>query len=343
MTVSDRRGTSRSSESRAPLSVLPENEQLRLVTRVAWLYHVRSFKQSEVAEELGLSQSRVSRLLDLAVDLGIVKTTVRIPPGLHLELEQNLRDAYGLVDVQVFDAPPGTDENLLLRDLGQVLAGYLFDNPLTGDIIGFTSWSRTLRETVRVLEVANPTGAKYVVELFGDVGPPDAQHEAAELTRLLAGMTGGQPRFLRVPGVVSDPKARAAILNHDSHARETLGLLDHVDEALVAIGTLSVDAPLQPGENFFTLEQLERVRHLGAIGQVNLRFIDEDGNLIETELDEMVIGVRAEQLRSYPRSIAAAGGASKHAVVRGALAGGWVNTLVTDTETAAYLLKNAPA
>jgi len=342
MSVTDRRGAARSTERRPAVAPLPETEQLRLVTRVAWLYHVRSLKQSEVADELGLSQSRVSRLLDVAVTLGIVKTTVRIPPGLHLEQEQELRDAYGLVDAHVFDVPAHADEGLLLRDLGQVLAGYLIDNPLSGDILGFTSWSRTLRETVRVLEVANPTGATYVVELLGDVGPPDAQHDAAEVTRMLARMTGAQPRFLRVPGVVSDAKAREAILDHDSHARETLGLLDRVDEALVAIGTLSVDPPLRPGENFFTLEQLERVRELGAIGQVNLRFIDADGQVVDSDLDAMVIGVRAEQLRSYGRSIAAAGGPSKHAAIRGALMGGWVNTLVTDTETATYLLENAP-
>jgi len=342
MSVTDRRGAAQSTERGLALAPLPETEQLRLVTRVAWLYHVRSLKQSEVADELGLSQSRVSRLLDAAVTLGIVKTTVRIPPGLHLEQEQELRDAYGLVDAHVFDVPAHADEGLLLRDLGQVLAGYLFDNPLSGDIIGFTSWSRTLRETVRVLEVANPTGAKYVVELLGDVGPPDVQHEAAEVTRLLARMTGAQPRFLRVPGVVSDSNARLAILDHDSHARETLSLLDHVDEALVAIGTLSVDHPLRPGENFFTLGQLEQVRALGAIGQVNLRFIDSEGRAVDSELDAMVIGVRPENLRSYRRSIAAAGGSSKHAAIRGALLGGWVNTLVTDTETATYLLENAP-
>jgi len=342
MSVPDRRGAARSSDPRAVLAPLPETEQLRLVTRVAWLYHVRSLKQSEVADELGLSQSRVSRLLDAAANLGIVKTTVRIPPGLHFELEQSLRDAYRLADAQVFDVPARADDSLLLTDLGQVLAGYLADNPLSGSTLGFTSWSRTLREMVRVLEVATPTGATYVVELLGDVGPPDAQHDAAELTRTLARLTGAQPRFLRVPGVVVDDKARGAILDHDSHARETLGLLDNVDEALVAIGTLSVDPPLRPGENFFTLEQLEQVREAGAIGQVNLRFIDEDGNQIATELDEMVIGVRPEQLRSYGRTIAAAGGAGKHAAIRGALAGGWVNTLITDTQTAAYLLDHAP-
>lgn len=342
MSVSDRREAPRPNERRPALAPLPETEQLRLVTRVAWLYHVRSMKQSEVADELGLSQSRVSRLLDLAVTLGIVKTTVRIPPGLHLEQEQNLRDAYGLVDAQVFDVPAHDDEGLLLRDLGQVLAGYLMDNPLAGSIIGFTSWSRTLREMVRVLEVANPTGAAYVVELLGDVGPPDVQHDAAEVTRLLARMTGAQPRFLRVPGVVSDAKARQAILDHDMHARETLSLLDRVDEALVAIGTLSIDAPLRPGENFFTREQLDQVSKMGAVGQVNLRFIDAAGAVIDSELDDMIIGVRAEQLRSYNRTIAAAGGPTKHAAIRGALVGGWVNTLVTDTETATYLLDHAP-
>ena len=342
MSVTDRRGAPRSTERSPLLTPLSDTEHLRLVTRVAWLYHVRSMKQSEVANELGLSQSRVSRLLDIAVSMGIVKTTVRIPPGLHLEQEQDLKDCYGLLDAHVFDVPGHDDEAQFLRDLGQVLAGYLVDNPLEGDIIGFTSWSRTLRETVRVLDVVNPTGASYVVELLGDVGPPDAQHDAAEVTRLLARNTGAQPRFLRVPGVVSDAEARRTILDHDSHARETLGLLDRVDEALVAIGTLTVEPPLRPGENFFTHEQLEHVRSLGSVGQVNLRFINADGSVIDSELDDMVIGVSPEQLRSYRRSIAAAGGPSKHAAIRSALVGGWVNTLVTDTETANYLLANAP-
>jgi DNA-binding transcriptional regulator LsrR (DeoR family) len=35
--------------------------------------------------------------------------------------------------------------------------------------------------------------------------------------------------------------------------------------------------------------------------------------------------------------VAFAGGAHKHAAVRGALRGGWVNVLVTDRATAEYL------
>jgi len=342
MTVDARRDVARSGDSRSALSALSEAEALRLVTRVAWLYHVRSMKQSEVADELGLSQSRVSRLLDAAASLGIVKTIVKVPPGLHVELEQALQDAYGLRGAYVFDLPPVSDERDYLVELGRTLAAYLMENPLVGDVIGFTSWSRTLRETVRVLEITSPTTSEYVVELLGDVGPPEVQHGAADVTQTLARMVGAQPRFLRVPGVVASRTARDVMLDHDSHARETLAMLDRVDEALVGIGTCDVDAPIRPGENFFTLEQMQLARDLGAVGQVNLRFIDADGNAIQSELDELVIGVSLEQLRACQRSIAVAGGPSKYAAIRGSLAGGWVNTLVTDVRTAQHLIDTAP-
>jgi DNA-binding transcriptional regulator LsrR (DeoR family) len=314
-----------------------EQEQLRLITRVAWLYHMRGLKQSQVADVLGLSQSRVSRLLESATKLGVVRTTVRTPDGLQLELEHALTETYGLRDAYVLDVPGANDQDLI-RDLGQFLAAYLAEKPLTGDVVGFTSWSRTLREAIADMDAMPGGSASYVVEMLGDVGPPDAQHEAAEVTRQVARMLGAQPRFLRVPGVLKSAKGRKALLANDQHAREALSLLDSVDEALVGIGTCAVDPPLRAGDNFFTLEQFALAKRLGAVGQVNLRFIDADGHAVESELDELVIGVTLSQLRACGRTIAVAGGTTKVAAIRGALLGGWVNTLVTDATTAQALL-----
>lgn len=317
-----------------------DSEQLRLITRVAWLYHMRGLKQSQVADLLGLSQTRVSRLLDAASAAGIVRTTVRAPVGLHLELEQHLIDAYGLRDAQILDLP-GADDAGLIGDLGQFLAIYLAEKPLAGKTIGFTSWSRTLRETIAAMEPQGVRDSRYVVELLGDVGPPDAQHDAAEATRQLATMVGAQPRFLRVPGVVASAKARRALINKDTHAREALSLLDSVDEALVGIGTCTIDPPLRAGDNFFSKEHFTRAKELGAVGQVNLRFIDEEGNAVSSELDGQVIGITLDQLRACARTIAVAGGPAKIAAIRGALKGGWVNTLVTDATTAQELIARA--
>ena len=324
----------------APIAEIADREHLRLITRVAWLYHVRGLKQSQVAELLGLSQTRISRLLETARSIGIVRTTVRAPAGLHLELEHQLIEAYGLRDAHVLDIP-GHDDNGLIGDLGQFLAIYLAEKPLLGEVIGFTSWSRTLRETIAAMEPPPERRSRVVVEMLGDVGPPDAQHEAAEVTRQLATMLGATPRFLRVPGVVATAKASRALIAKDSHAREALELLDRVDEALVGIGTCSIDPPLRAGDNFFTKEQFARAKKLGAVGQVNLRFIDDEGKAVSSELDGQVIGITLEQLRACERTIAVAGGPAKVAAIRGALKGGWVNTLVTDSTTAEELISRA--
>ena len=74
------------------------------------------------------------------------------------------------------------------------------------------------------------------------------------------------------------------------------------------------------------------------MGQICLRFIGADGAAVRTPLDDLVVGVTAEQLRRVPNRWAVAGGKEKYAVLRAALVGRWIDCLVTDTTTATYLL-----
>ena len=90
--------------------------------------------------------------------------------------------------------------------------------------------------------------------------------------------------------------------------------------------------------DFFTAEQFEYAKSLGAVGQVNLRFIAVDGSPVVSELDELIVGVTLEQLKRCPRTLAVAGGPSKYAAIKAAVLGGFVNTLITDVDTARHLL-----
>jgi DNA-binding transcriptional regulator LsrR (DeoR family) len=56
-------------------------------------------------------------------------------------------------------------------------------------------------------------------------------------------------------------------------------------------------------------------------------------------LDDLVVGVTLDQIRAARTRWAAAGGKDKYAILRAALAGGWIDHLVTDTATAAHLLE----
>lgn len=317
---------------------MADREALRIMTKVARLYHVKGLRQTEIAERLGSSQARVSRLLQAAEQAGVVRTIVVIPDGLHAETEEAVEERYGLTQVHVVEPVDGGPDEDLTADLGAAAVPLLTSLPLSGRTVGYTSWSRSLRALVAALDPVRGADAAHVVEMLGDVGPPRMQHEATRSTQRLADAIGADALFLRVPGVVASAEMADAIVERDAHAKEAIDALDGLDVALVGIGTCAVDPPLVPGDNFFSEEQFALASSLGAVGQVNLRFLDADGAPIASELDHLVIGVTLPQLRTAKRRIAVAGGAKKYEAVRAAVRGHWIDTLVTDLDTAERLL-----
>ena len=313
----------------------------RLVAKVAWMYHVRNLSQGEIAKRFKLSQSGVSRLLEQAKSSGVVRTEINLPDALFTELESQLEEAYGMKEVHIFDVPEVKNESELVHDLGQLLAIRLATAGIHANVVGFTSWSRSLRSTVEALRNTKNSDAKFVVEMLGDVGDPAAQHEAALTTQQFSEIIHAQPMFLRVPGVVQSKEIRDVLLKNDFHVQDAFRLLDRVELALVGIGTCEIVPPLTGGDNFFTTKEFDSAKKLGAVGQVNLRFIDKDGNPVATKLDDRVIGITLKQLKQAETRIGVAGGASKYDAIRAALRGGWINTLATDVETAKWLLVNA--
>ncbi|MGS0685488.1 sugar-binding transcriptional regulator [Nakamurella sp. GG22] len=311
-----------------------------MVATVAWLYHTRGLRQAAIAERLNISQSKVSRMLEQASGLGIVRTEVILPPDEQSILEGELESAYGLRESHVYDIGDTRDESELLAELGQLLALHLQSTAIDAEVIGFTSWSRTLQETVRNLRPLRPGNTRYVVEMVGDIGPPALQHRSAQNTQRLAELVGAEPMFLRLPGVVASVRVKQTLLDHDSHARLALAQLDKLDLALTGIGAGGIVPPLTAGDNFFTAEQVAQAKARGAVGEVDLRYIDVDGELVETDFDELILGVTPDQLRQADRRLGVAGGPSKYQAIRAALVGGWINVLVTDSVTAQWLLKN---
>ena len=323
------------------MSAQIDPEQQRLVTKVALLYHHSGLKQTEISKRVGISQPQVSRLLELAQTLRIVRTTVVVPEGLHANLESELEAKYGLEDVHVAEVADSNDEAALLRDLGSALANHLPTVLIGAKTVGFTSWSRSLRAAVDDLLPIADSGVERVVEMLGDVGEPYQQHEAAQATAQLAEILGADPQFLRVPGVTTSASMRDGLLMHAAHVQETLGMLDRLDVALCGIAACQPSLALGPSDNFFSEEQFRYARSLGAVGEVNLRFIDENGKEVHSELDSLVISVTLDQLKRTPKRVGVAGGNDKREAVRAALRGHWLTTLVTDVDTAEWLLANA--
>jgi DNA-binding transcriptional regulator LsrR (DeoR family) len=308
-------------------------DTVRLAAIVARLYHVHGVRQREIAARLEMSQARVSRLLRQAEEAGIVRTVIAVPEGLNPDLEDAVEERFGVAQVHVVNVPLGAD---LAASLGRAAARQLGEVLASATTIGFTSWSITLQEMAYALREQSRTANRRVVEMLGDLGSPALQHAAARSTQAVARAMGAEPVFLRTPGISASPDLRAAALR-DPHVQRALGLLDDLDVALVGVGPAAVHSQLRAGDSYLSPAQLAGLRRAGAAGQLNQRFFDDSGRALRTELDDLVVGVTLDQLETARRRVVVAGGEDKHAPLRAALRGGWIDVLVTDPATAEYL------
>ena len=310
-------------------------EQMRQMVIAARLYHVHGVRQRDIAERLGTSQARVSRLLRQAGETGIVHTVVAVPDGIHSELEEALESSYDLQEAHVVDLPAGAPDPAVV--LGRAAARYLAEATFTGETVGFTSWSRTFQEMARAMPVLARTGVMHVVEMLGDLGPPALQHAATRSTQDLARSLDAEAMFLRTPGVVGSSELRARLLA-DPYVRRALDRLDRLDVAFVGVGPADLHSLLEAEDNYFSSEQLAQAREAGAVAQLVQRFIDAEGRPVATPLDDLVIGATLDQVRAARRRVVVAGGAEKHEALAAALTGRWVDVLVVDTAAARFLL-----
>jgi DNA-binding transcriptional regulator LsrR (DeoR family) len=306
------------------------------MTRVARMYYEGDLNQPQIAERLHVSQAKVSRLLKRASELGIVRVAVVPPPGGHSELEERLVARYGLADAVVADVPTDDDSGLISA-VGAAAASYLDDVLLSHERIGISSWSATLLAMVNVMSTRAKAVADSVTQVIGGVGVPQAQVQATRLTERLATLTGAEAHFLAAPGVVSSAALGQAMMA-EPYVAGVVDLWRDLTVVLAGIGSLEPSPLLRQSGNTLPESDLAELRQLGAVGDVCLRFFDAAGDPVRSALDGRVVGISDEALKSVPRRVGVAGGTRKHAAIRAAMLGGWINVLVTDVRTAHVML-----
>ncbi len=313
----------------------PSEDQLRLMAKVARMYHERGMRQADIATELHVSQPRVSRLLKRAAEVGVVRTVVALPPGVHTDLEEALEQRFGLTEAVVVDADGADDD--VVRALGAAAATYLETTLISDERIGISSWSASLLATVEAMRPSRVRVAEEVVQFVGGIGEPRVQVQAARLLGRLAEVTGATPVFLPAPGLLGSAAGRAPLMA-DPTVQAVAARWPSLTTALVGIGSLEPSPLLRESGNAMAEADQDALRSAGAVGDVCLRFFDSAGVHVASALDERVVGIDPDELRAIPRRIGVAGGRRKHTAILAALRGGWVTVLVTDAAEARRLL-----
>jgi DNA-binding transcriptional regulator LsrR (DeoR family) len=323
------------SSARLTRSFGHSEDQLRLMAKIARMYHERGMRQAQIAVELHVSQPRVSRLLKRAAEVGIVRTIVSLPAGVHTDLEDALEKRFGLTEAVVVDVGGADDD--INPALGAAAAVYLETTLTGGDTVGISSWSATLLAAVEAMRPARTSVVETVVQVVGGIGDPRVQMQATRLIGMFAENTGAAPVFMPAPGMLGTVSARDSLVA-DPTVQAVMQVWSKLTMVLVGIGSLEPSPLLRASGNALADADQAVLRDAGAVGDICLRFFNSGGAPVKSDVDDRVIGISADQLHQVPRRVAVAGGANKHSAIRAVLAGRWITVLITDVDEARRLL-----
>lgn len=304
----------------------PERERL---VRVAWFYYRDNLTQAQIADRLHVSRPTVARLLERARATGVVTIDIDTSDVGGLELSRSLQQKYGLQEVLVVpQLGPSVSGEVTNARVAQEAAQYLSRLLHPGVTVG-VGWGDTVRRTLLNLRRASLTGVTFAT-LTGGIDAYTANVPGAENDSLSA--LSANVRFVPSP-LLASSAAVAAALRREKSVTSVLELAASADVTLIGIGGANANATiLQHG--IVTEAQIRGYQRRGAVGDIIGEWYDAQGRVLAIDMQKVRIGIAISGLRTMKRVIAAAGGADKLEAIRGAMAGGYVDVLITTEDVA---------
>lgn len=307
--------------------------KLSLVVSAARLYYENGFSQGEIAKQLNISRSYVSKLLTMAREEDIVAVTIKDPLQVESRFEQEIRSFFQLRRVII--TPSKVGENSL-ASLCDMAAKYLDSILKSGDSI-VTCWGRTMYVlSQRIIPRSDLEGMKVICA----AGMPTNFNQntyCVESTVNLAGALGGVPYFLPAPILIRDQNAREAFMREQSINE----VMEYAEEANIAVFTLGDmnRSSFWTNAGAITEETMQELFAKGATGDAFLHILNRDGEICDEELDEQIISIPLKKLKQKEYRIGVAAGREKIDAVYSALKGGVVNALIIDEDIAKAILE----
>lgn len=303
--------------------------------RAAWLYYHEDLTQGDIARELGVSRSTVTRLLQRAKSEGLVQISLTVSASTF-QVERDIERAFGVKKVRI--VPHSPDEATQKRWLGLVAAEALAE-VVTDDSVLAVSWGTTMQAMADALVGQHPVDGAQIVALIGGMHNAIRGTNTYEVAKQLGQYFNAPVSALHAPVYVQD-EATAMGLTAEPGINVVLDLARRASIVVYSVGGMDGTTTMaQLG--YITTQQREFLRKNGAVGDLACHWIDRNGLPVRMPPSINPIGISPDDLKAIPLRLAVAGGKNKLDAIRATLRGGYVTHLVTDEETAENLLSKS--
>lgn len=310
-------------------------EDMMLLTKVSHMYYIDALSQQEIAHLLELSRSKVSRLLQEAKDKGIVEIKIVTSVTRCFELERSIKEIYGISEVIVVPVY-STKEESLLQSLGKAGAEYLLRNVKDGMTVG-TALGRTLNEVANTIHSPLPIDCD-VVPITGGIGYINPGMHPNDICRKVAEGLGGTAYSLYTPAIVSNKMLKEAIIE-DPMIEKVFEKVVNADITMVSAGHVANSTFIKIGS--ISGEDAEQLQKSGVVGDISSWFINAEGEVLDLEIHDRVVGPHFKEIRKKSKIVLVAGTNLKRDVIAAALRGKLADVLITDENVAKYLIEMA--
>ena len=313
---------------------LESHGRLDDAARAGWLYYVAGRTQDEIANAMGISRQSAQRLVSLAVAERLIKVRLDHPIAACLELAQALREKYDLKHIEIVPSAPGSTSTTV--GIAEAAAAEIERWLKRAEpIVLAIGTGRTLKAAVDQLPAIECPHHR-IVSLTGNIGPDGS---AAYYNVIFSMADAVKARHYPMPLPVLVTAARERELLHaQAMVRSTLDISAQAHVTFVGVGEMGVDAPLCL-DGFLEKDEMLALMKRGAAGEICGWIFDGDGQLLHDPINERVASAPIPS-RDTSVVIGIAKGRRKFEAVKAALTGGQINGLISDEETAEFLLKS---
>lgn len=294
-------------------------------------YYLQNLNQNQIAKNLNVSRSYVSKLLVESRQEKLVEIKINSPYMTETEDEKLLRSRYRLKKVIIVAAEDG----VYYQKLGMAVDDFLNATIKRGDTIG-VAWGKTIYECSRMIKSRREQEGVSVVQLCGGVSQFANSTYSNEIINHFAEAFHAKPYALPLPAIVENKKYKDVFLDEQS-IHQVMEIVKTINVALFTVGRCDRDSALMRSGYISEREMAELVDK-GAIGEVCTHFINHRGECVSGELEDRTMAVSMETLKGCETRIALILGEKRLETLKAVLFAEYANVLVIDEPAAKKLL-----
>lgn len=306
------------------------------IYRIARYYYAEGLSQEEIAAKEGFSRSQISRLIERAKTLGLVKITLVPPASQHTEeLAEMLVEKLGLRGAIVVPAGKSANQEEITQAIATRAADFLGDELPVFKVAGI-GWGKTVYETAMLLSRHSEQGRKpFFVPLIGLSGDTNPNLQINTIIDRFSISFQSKGLFVNLSSVRERGSAFSGIEEQRIHALREYW--NQVEVAVVGLGT-------PPSSSINIIDELpeqykNELKKSASCGDILSQFFDPEGAIFHSEHEYELLAFDIRNLPNLQRSICLAGGEQKARGIIAAARSRFISDLITDEQTAHTILK----